>query len=527
MQPSLAVAFFCLVSGSAVVHHELERNSDDSTVVTFDHTVIGNLASTKELKSLDIRRSHLFIAKIEVGTPAQAIKCLVDTGTADIWVPSTKCSDCGGAHRFAAIKSKTFIPEAKHTEQGSMPIPVQISYGDGDIVGFLVQDDVTIAKHRFVNQTFIIVEEQELREHKSWDGVCGLGWRQLADGVVPLYKSKPTSGELVFGLLPQGRKSTFLTVGEVPRESLKTSTLAWSRVEPLEGKDRSYWVAAGAVSVSNDAPMRGRLLVDTTTAYILAPRKHFGSMMRALFPGDLFDRSCGSDAAAGNTVVCECSSTMDSEELSGKTLQIHLGGQAFGIDAAQLFQRVPAKGDKLLCMLLVQQAPATAVPNDPLEVLGGLLAPGKLARADGAKVKLQKPLFPGLTKRRRLAAERSVEELWILGGAFLEHFAVLLDFHGKRLGFAVPSSGSAHAGRGGEHLLPGAHDNVELLRGLRSDSESGSRTDGAASFMPSTFVLLLVGGLALASTLGIGVFVAQKVQRRKNLSEGPETLRDE
>ena len=44
------------------------------------------------------------------------------------------------------------------TPDGLMPVPGQVSYGAGDIVGFLVHVHVAIDDYTFLNQAFISVE---------------------------------------------------------------------------------------------------------------------------------------------------------------------------------------------------------------------------------------------------------------------------------------------------------------------------------------------------------------------------------
>ena len=43
---------------------------------------------------LSITRTHALVAQLEVGTPAQKMSCLLDTGSADLWIPSKRCKTC-------------------------------------------------------------------------------------------------------------------------------------------------------------------------------------------------------------------------------------------------------------------------------------------------------------------------------------------------------------------------------------------------------------------------------------------------
>ena len=60
---------------------------------------------------------------VSIGEPAQNFVIDFDTGSADLWVPSSSCKDCGNAHnKYDASKS---------TQSKAHTGTFQISYGDG------------------------------------------------------------------------------------------------------------------------------------------------------------------------------------------------------------------------------------------------------------------------------------------------------------------------------------------------------------------------------------------------------------
>lgn len=518
---AFALASCLLRPAEGVHHHALKRNADeDSTIRTFDHTVLGNLQNDAYLADLQIPHKHIFTASITVGTPPQKLRCLLDSGSADLWVPSKRCVHCTGTHHFRADKSSSFMPAVIRTPDGLMPVPVQVAYGSGDIVGFLVQDHIGIAQHRFMNQSFIIVEEEELPPERDWDGVCGLGWKQLTDAGLPMYLNVHESEEPIFALIPSGlgpQGTTFLTVGGIPESSLDMESLAWSPVVPLmDAGKKSYWVAKGMVNINNEPVMDARLLIDTANAYIMAPRAMYKNILSSLLPDNIFQESCGVDKSAGNLVVCDCAATQDNTQIWDRKLTVHLGARNYWIRVPHLFKPVRAMGgQKKLCLLLVQPAPTATVQLDPLEVLAGLLAAqGGTQGSRGKGSPMVAPfLFPGLVpagniyppaasaSSRRLQPQDPLENVWVLGGVFLERFSVVLDFKEQRLGIALANQ----------------RESAEMMEARAiALNESG---DGFPWLTTIFSGALLIGGAYVGN-------MYFKMQRRKNLNSAESAHAD-
>mmetsp|Transcript_94905 Transcript_94905/g.241318 ORF Transcript_94905/g.241318 Transcript_94905/m.241318 type:complete len:722 (-) Transcript_94905:254-2419(-) len=342
---------------------------------TFDRSVLGNVQNMPSLVNytttgqMKLSRTNSMIASISVGTPPQQMKCLLDTGSSDLWVPSSRCQSCENGHHFFADRSSTFSPKL----QDGRPVPVNVEYGSGSIVGFPVEDTVSIGSGTLRNQSFIIVEDAMLPPHRSWDGICGLGWKQIASAGTPLYQHlQQMGGKAIFGLVPSSGSSAYISVGSSELgSSCKEGTLVWTTAEKLGG-ERSFWIASGGLAVHAKTPMQAKFLVDTGTTFILAPPKLYDSIVRSLFPAAVFDQQCGVDPSADNLVVCDCSVTTAAGMLP---LRVQLGGREFVLSVEQLFKRAQASDGSELCLLQIQ--PNTMVPSDPLstiaDLLGGLL----------------------------------------------------------------------------------------------------------------------------------------------------------
>mmetsp|Transcript_18472 Transcript_18472/g.46134 ORF Transcript_18472/g.46134 Transcript_18472/m.46134 type:complete len:574 (+) Transcript_18472:93-1814(+) len=536
----------------AVYKHELTRNEDPIT--TFDHKVLGNLQHVEALENLQVPRWNLFTAKVEVGTPPQQMSCLLDSGTADLWLPSKRCKDCVGGHHFHADNSQTFRPAVMRTSGGFMPVQVQVPYSSGDIVGFLVKDQVSLAHHQFTNQSFIIVEEEKLPRHRAWDGVCGLGWKQLSDEGDPLYKNL-NGGLPIFALIPTGRNglgSTFLSVGELPEEDIMMNTLGWAQAEKLGNDDKlSFWVASGSMELNFAVSFKARFLVDTGSAYLLVPRMHYKNVLMSILTEPVFKSDCGVDVAAGNLVVCDCATTLDASHVQSASLTVNLGGKAFSLRGPELFKRVNAMNGRELCLLLVQQAPRTTVVVDPLALLAGLLAQDQKDRKagpgdhQGPPPQVLAPFLmppglmppglvplappppppdkggPGQQHTRRLQLDEDpMHDVWVLGGVFLDRFATVFDFWGHRLGLAEPNLAQSSAAVGKPSMAAGWTARPYGTEKLHVDPNpyappppQEAPGQGGSVFPTNAMVLLCL------IAAGVGLYNGyRKTTRRRNLS---------
>jgi len=370
----------------------------DAPMQSFDRNVLGKHAD--DLLSTQVSRKYALVAPISIGTPPQKLRCLLDSGSSDLWVPSKRCESCENELYFRADESSTFMPEHVRGPFSSRPQPksVSVAYGSGEITGYAVRDTLNFGNVRVENQSFIIVEDAALPPRRSWDGICGLGWNGLAHVGRPLYKRIQEGGNAahaIFTLVPgrscgncggQGDGGPYLAVGEVPPGAAKDGTMVWAKEEKnnprsgARGEDHGFWVVSGGVAITKEKPTPVRFLVDTgTNQVLLVPPKFYRAFMSSLLPSDTFQKRCGADPAAGNLIICECAIQHEPEL---PPLRIFLGGKAFPLKLSELFTKVPAKdGGEDLCLLLVQ--PNALSRPDNLGgllggILGGLLGPGGL-----------------------------------------------------------------------------------------------------------------------------------------------------
>ncbi|EIW51548.1 acid protease [Trametes versicolor FP-101664 SS1] len=140
---------------------------------------------------------------ISIGSPAQTFNVDFDTGSADLWVPSSSCSSCKGHKQYNPSRSST-----SQSERGSF----SIEYGDGSTAsGSVFTDTVTAGGVTVTNQYLsgVTSESSEFTQDPA-DGLMGLALTPISElGHDPFFVSAVNQGvvaESVFGfkLAPSG-----------------------------------------------------------------------------------------------------------------------------------------------------------------------------------------------------------------------------------------------------------------------------------------------------------------------------------
>ncbi|CAG9327884.1 unnamed protein product [Blepharisma stoltei] len=155
-----------------------------------------------------------YYGPVQIGTPPQNFLLTFDTGSSDIWVPSSSCysTTCHLHNQYNHSKSTTYVASGKK---------VAFDYGQGEVSGFLSMDTLTWGGYTIPNVTFgeiTYMPGSEWGSDKN-DGLLGMAWPSLACAECTLGFSK------LFATGALGTNNTFafyLTSGDLQTGSVLT-----------------------------------------------------------------------------------------------------------------------------------------------------------------------------------------------------------------------------------------------------------------------------------------------------------------
>ncbi|XP_028305859.1 nothepsin [Gouania willdenowi] len=296
-----------------------------------------------------------YFGEISLGIPEQNFSVVLDTGSADLWVPSSYCVSqaCALHRRFKAFESSSFHHDGRM---------FGIHYGSGHLLGVMGRDTLKIGGLTAINQEFgeSVYEPGATFVLAKFDGVLGLGFPSLAEilgnpvfdnmmaqkivdkPVFSFYLSRAAGGSS-----PDGE----LLLGGID-ESLYNGPINWI---PLTSK--GYWqIKMDSVSVqgvSSFCPRGCQAIVDTGTSLIAGPTND----------SFLLQQLIGATPTNIGEFLIDCSRVSSLPHVT-----FALGGVDYTLTAEHYVRR-EMLGDRELCFSGFQ-AVDIVTPEGPLWILG-------------------------------------------------------------------------------------------------------------------------------------------------------------
>ncbi|CAF0960713.1 unnamed protein product [Adineta ricciae] len=294
-----------------------------------------NLAS----QTLINQANFYWIGLLSIGTPGQTFFVDFDTGSTDLWVPSSECqSTCGYKTRYDSRKSNTSRPN---------DASFRITYGDGSYVqGQFVYDTVMVAGLSVANQAFAQAKNMSGFSSSTFDGVFGLAYPSLATkGQTSVFYNMWQQGlinhpsfSFYFNPDPNVYPGGELILGGIDSSRYTGSITYTDVIIP------AYWeFQLTNVQTNNHIICSNcRAILDTGTTLIVGPTNQIGLLNRLI--NGTYDSVTGLYA-----VDCQ-NRSLD----SFPNVDFLLGNTTFTLSALQYLLVVHLTGDKYICYTVFQ-----------------------------------------------------------------------------------------------------------------------------------------------------------------------------
>lgn len=288
------VVAMLLVVGEAFVRVPLTKHTLDKRQVKINREAhpfrvgeaVGSFAA--ESVALCDYLNAQYYGEITLGTPPQKFKVVFDTGSSNLWVPSSTCGwtdlPCLLHSKYDSTKSSTYTKNGEAFE---------IQYGSGSLSGFLSQDLLTIGGTPDpINVTNQIFAEATSEPGISFllgkfDGILGLAWPKISvDNVPPPFTLMVERGlvdEPLFSFWlsrdPKGETGGEMVLGGVDPSHF-TGEHTWADL-----LSETYWaIKLDKIEVlETEACESGCVAIaDTGTSLLVGPTKDVQSINEAI-----------------------------------------------------------------------------------------------------------------------------------------------------------------------------------------------------------------------------------------------------
>jgi len=317
-----------------------------------------------------------FFGDIEIG--GQKFTVIFDTGSANLWVPSSSCHwyKCWFHNKYDDSKSSTFEKDGRN---------FSVQYGSGPCSGTFNRDSVKIGDLVVANQTFAEVSQLDFGPLNigfalgKFDGILGLGFRSISQYGIPT----PFEAMIQQGLLDEpvfafSLPSTDGASGELTFGGVDKSKFSGELVYvPLSAE--TYWqVSLESAKFGGESLVTGpsKAIVDSGTSMLVGPKDAVTKIAQA----------AGAESMMGKEWVVNCSRI---DSLPDFTVTLG-GGKSFTLSGRDYTMPMQSGGGSDICLFA----------------------------------------FMGMDMPPQ------VGPMWILGDVFMRKYYTVFDYGNKRVGIA-------------------------------------------------------------------------------------------
>jgi len=172
-----------IVLDECLSKNQEKMNSQDGTAETHMPVHTRKAEQSKVIVALKDFMNAQYYGVVALGTPPQPFTVVFDTGSGNLWVPSSRCKGfniaCLLHRRYSSEQSSTYTKVGK---------PFSIRYGSGSMSGFTSMDTLTIGGLKLPNVTFAEATSEPGVSFAmtKFDGIIGLGFGRHSSRLIPL-----------------------------------------------------------------------------------------------------------------------------------------------------------------------------------------------------------------------------------------------------------------------------------------------------------------------------------------------------
>lgn len=353
-----------------------------------------------------------YYGSVNLGTPAQSLLVVFDTGSSDFWVPGTGCPqesfNCMGKTTFDKSASTTYSNVAKGSKSD-----FSIVYGSGAVQGTFALETVTLASDYTVEgQTFAIVDSTDglgqVYQQAKFDGILGLAFPSISQDpgvntVIPNLKEKGGLDKAMFAFYLGDEADGELAIGGVNEDRME-GDINW-----VDVLTPAYWlvkmdgVKFGDKQVVEDTAG----IMDTGTSLIYGPQSQVMAMVKGL----------------GGQFVPQVQLFMIDCDTNVPDLEFSLGGQSYAVPGEELVIK-DNSGQYCFFAVAVMMFGEEAVKGD----LGALGEDLEEEIVEQMSPRIEGPMSP--------IPPEYMGNVWLVGDSFLRQVYSCYDVDDKKFGAA-------------------------------------------------------------------------------------------
>merc|ERR1719183_2575790 len=263
---SLALASLAFANGADIMKVPIERRAPLTLMerLNMPRTVSVSTSPDGGVDSIVINdfQDAQYFGSISVGSPAQELRVIYDTGSSNLWVSDIKPGWFSSHKYYDHGKSSTYVKNGT---------TFNIRYGSGPVSGVYAKDTMTVGDVAVPSYTFAEVNNVKglgpAYAIGHFDGICGMGWDDISvDHVETPLRALVNSGKLpepVFAFyLGSGGAKGELVLGGVDPDHF-TGDFAYVPVIDTAPGKVGYWAFA-----MDDVKINGQSMTSTRKAIV-------------------------------------------------------------------------------------------------------------------------------------------------------------------------------------------------------------------------------------------------------------------